>query len=137
MTKRFEWPVRVYYEDTDAGGVVYHSRYLNFLERARTEWLRALGFQQDELADRDNVIFVVRHMDVEFLRPARFNELLSVATSVAERRRVSLLFHQEICRQSDATPLCAATVKVACLDATRFRPCPLPASLLTEIMHEF
>jgi acyl-CoA thioester hydrolase len=137
VSNRFEWPVRVYYEDTDAGGVVYHSRYLNFLERARTEWLRSMGFEQDELARQDNVIFVVRHLDVDFLRPARFNELLSVTTRVLERRRVSLLFHQEICRDADRSPLCAARVKVACLDAARFRPCPLPASLLTEIMHEF
>ena len=137
MTNRFELPVRVYYEDTDAGGLVYHSRYLNFLERARTEWLRALGFEQDELAQRDRVIFAVRRAEVDYLLPARFNDLLTVVTSIAERRRVSLLFHQEIRRPADDLLLCTARIRIACLDTLRFRPCPLPPALLTEIMHEF
>lgn len=133
MSKPFEWPVRVYYEDTDAGGVVYHSRYLNFMERARTEWLRALGFEQDLLVERDNVIFVLRRVEVDFLLPARFNELLSVTSELAERRRASLIFHQEIRRQADGRLLCGGRIKVACLDAARFRPRPLPEGLLMEI----
>ena len=133
MSKQFKWPVRVYYEDTDAGGVVYHSRYLNFMERARTEWLRTLGFEQDLLVERDNVVFVLRRAEVDFLLPARFNELLSVTNELAEQRRASLIFHQEIRRQADAQLLCSGRIKVACLDAARFRPRPLPESLLMEI----
>jgi acyl-CoA thioester hydrolase len=129
----FAWPVRVYYEDTDAGGVVYHSRYLNFMERARTEWLRALGFEQDRLAERDNVVFVLRRAEVDFLRPARFNELLSVSSELAEQRRASLIFQQEIRRQADDRLLCSGRIKVACLDAVRFRPRSLPEGLLMEI----
>ncbi len=133
MSKQFEWPVRVYYEDTDAGGVVYHSHYLNFMERARTEWLRALGFEQDRLVERDNVIFVLRRAEVDFLQPARFNELLTVTCELAEQRRASLVFCQEISRQADARLLCSGRVKVACLDAARFRPRPPPEGLLMEI----
>ena len=76
--KAFLWQVRVYYEDTDSGGVVYHSNYLKFMERARTEWLRSLGFEQDVLARDEDVIFAVRSINVEFLKPGRFNQLLDV-----------------------------------------------------------
>jgi acyl-CoA thioester hydrolase len=133
VSKQFEWPVRVYYEDTDSGGVVYHSRYLNFMERARTEWLRSLGFEQDLLVERDNVVFVLRRAEVDFLQPAHFNELLSVTSELAEQRRASLIFHQEIRRQVDGRLLCSGRIKVACLDAARFRPRPLPEGLLMEI----
>ncbi|HGX92774.1 MAG TPA: YbgC/FadM family acyl-CoA thioesterase, partial [Candidatus Tenderia sp.] len=78
----FSWPVRVYYEDTDAGGVVYHASYLCFLERARTEWLRSLGLEQDVLRQRDNILFAVRHIDIAYLKPARFNDQLDVTAAV-------------------------------------------------------
>jgi acyl-CoA thioester hydrolase len=116
--------------------VVYHAQYLNFMERARTEWLRALGFEQDVLSARDGVIFAVHRAEVDFLRPARFNELLSVTAEIAERRRVSLTFHQEVRRASDDQLLCDARIRVACLDAVRLRPCPLPPSMMTEIRNE-
>ena len=136
MAQPFRLAVRVYYEDTDSGGLVYHSRYLNFMERARTEWLRALGFEQDVLTERDGVIFAVHRAEVAFLRPARFNELLSVTVEIAERRRVSLTFHQEVRRASDDLLLCDARIRVASLDAVRYRPCPLPPSMKTEILDE-
>src|SRR4030066_1801109 len=98
MNKIFSMPVRVYYEDTDSGGVVYHSNYLNFMERARTEWLRALGFEQDELLRRDGVIFAVRSANIEFLKPARFNDLLQATVQISRRGQASLSFAQEIRR---------------------------------------
>jgi acyl-CoA thioester hydrolase len=131
--KRFEWPVRVYYEDTDAGGVVYHSTYLNFMERARTEWLRALGFEQDDLIEREHVVFVVRRIEVDFLSPARFNDHVEVSSEIVRAGRASLVFSQEIRRSADASLLCRAQVKVACLDADAFRPRAIPDHLLTEI----
>jgi tol-pal system-associated acyl-CoA thioesterase len=92
----FFWPVRVYYEDTDCGGVVYYANYLRFMERARTEWLRALGFEQDLLATEHGVIFAVRSVALDFVRPARFNDLLRVGAHVVERRAASLTFAQEV-----------------------------------------
>jgi acyl-CoA thioester hydrolase len=132
-TPAFIWPIRVYWEDTDAGGVVYHASYLRFLERARSEWLRALGYAQDALREREGVVFVVRAMRLEFLRPARLDDELLVDVVLAERRRASLLMRQTI-RRGDA-PLLDAEVKVACVTATDFRPRAVPkalAAMMTE-----
>lgn len=126
--REFVWPVRVYYEDTDAGGVVYYANYLRFFERARTEWLRTLGFEQDALLRDAGVVFAVRRVEVDYLRPARFNDLLAVQARVAERGRASLVFEQEIRR--DGEVLCRGLVKVACLDAASFRPAPIPQAVL-------
>lgn len=130
----FEWPVRVYYEDTDSGGVVYHSNYLNFMERARTEWLRALGFEQDKLLQHHQCIFAVHSMQINFRLPARFNDLLMVRTKLNKTSGASLEFEQKIFRNDEL--LCEAVVKIACLDANRFRPKSIPSFLLTEIRSE-
>lgn len=129
--KEFILPVRVYYEDTDAGGVVYHSNYLNFMERSRTEWLRALGFEQDRLRAEEGVVFAVSGMELEFLRPARFNDLLQVSTRLAELRRASLVCAQQV-RRGDQL-LCRATVRVACIEIYRFKPVALPRVILSEL----
>ena len=121
----FSLPVRVYYEDTDAGGVVYHSNYLNFMERARTEWLRALGFEQDQLRDREGVLFAVRAVTVDFLKPARFNDALSVSVRLGKHGAASLALAQTIERGDEV--LSRGDVRIACLDASRFQPCPIPA----------
>lgn len=136
MSKVFIWPIRVYYEDTDAGGLVYHSRYLQFLERTRTEWLRALGFEQDILARQPGVLFAVRRMELDYLRPARFNERLLVSNQVVELRRASMSFAQKIQRAGEEMSLLEARVRIACLDVVRHRPCPIPESLLREIQNE-
>jgi acyl-CoA thioester hydrolase len=120
----FSIPIRVYYEDTDSGAVVYYANYLKFMERARTEWMRALGFEQDELARRDGVLFAVRSARLDFLKPARFNDLLQATVQVAKRGKASLTFAQQIRRES--LTLCEAEVKVACLDAVTFMPRPIP-----------
>ncbi len=124
----FIWPIRVYWEDTDAGGVVYHASYLRFLERARSEWLRALGYAQDALRESLGVVFVVRAMQLEFLRPARLDDELFVTVAVLERRRASLVMRQSILRGD--MPLLDAEVKVACVAAADFRPRAVPEALL-------
>lgn len=124
----FVWPVRVYWEDTDAGGVVYYADYLKFLERARTEWLRTLGVEQTELATRDGVLFVVRRVEADYLRPAHFNDALSVACHMREMGRASLEIDQSILR-GDAL-LLAATVRLACVTADQFKPARIPAHVL-------
>jgi acyl-CoA thioester hydrolase len=129
----FTWPVRVYYEDTDAGGVVFYANYLRFMERARTEWLRSLGFEQDALREHDRVLFAVRGVSVEYLRPARFNDLLRVTAALARSGRAGLDFEQEVRRETDGTLCCRGLVKVACVSADDFRPRRIPDKLLAEI----
>jgi len=123
----FRWPIRVYYENTDAGGVVYHSEYLKFYERARTEWLRSLGFEQPELRARDGVIFVVRGMQIKYLQPARFNEQLEVHSRLTELGRSRFVFEQSLLRGEEV--LNQATVEVVCVAESGFRPAALPANI--------
>jgi acyl-CoA thioester hydrolase len=124
-TPTFSWPVRVYWEDTDAGGVVYYANYLKFLERARTEWLSALGLEQDRLASEAGVLFVVRRVEADYLKPARFNDRLSVDCTLKELGRASLVM-QQVVRRADER-LLAALVRVACVDGQTFRPAKIPA----------
>jgi acyl-CoA thioester hydrolase len=123
-TPTFTWPVRVYWEDTDAGGVVYYANYLKFLERARTEWLSHLGLEQDRLAEEAGVVFVVRRVEADYLRPARFNDRLSVRCDLAELNRVSLTMAQQVRRGEEI--LLEAVVKVACVERSAFRPARIP-----------
>ena len=129
--REFVWPVRVYYEDTDAGGVVYYANYLRFLERARTEWLRSLGFVQDALMREPGVLFAVRRAEVDYLQPARLDDALAVHARIAEQRRASLVFEHEIRRGPEV--LCRGVVKVACLDAKSLRPAPIPSAIVEVI----
>ena len=130
IAEQFTWPVRVYYEDTDAGGVVYHAGYLRFMERARTEWLRALGFEQDRLRADHGVLFAVRRMGIEFIRPARFNDRLLVTAAISGHGRASIDFNQQVLTAGSATLCCRATVNVACLRADGLRPVRIPAPVL-------
>jgi acyl-CoA thioester hydrolase len=130
---RFVWPVRIYYEDTDAGGVVYYANYLKFMERARTEWLRSLGFEQDQLLRQDGIIFAVRHVEVGYHQPARFNDALQVSASLLMRGRASLTFYQEVVRTSDSAVLSAGKIKTACVDIKTMRPTPVPEKILMEM----
>lgn len=128
----FTLPVRVYYEDTDAGGVVYHTGYIRFFERARTEWLRALGFSQARLAEEVGVLFTVVELTVRYLKPARLDDLLQVQASPALTGRASLTFGQEV-RSALGELLAAAEVRVACVDAHSLKPRRLPAELVARI----
>ena len=135
----FSHPIRVYWEDTDAGGVVYHASYVSFLERARSEWLRSLGIGQQTLREQQGVVFAVRGMQLDFLAPARLDDALSVLVGVSSLGRASLVFEQRIVRDADARVLLTATVKVACLSAPDFRPRPLPDGMrerFKQISHE-
>jgi acyl-CoA thioester hydrolase len=127
----FSWPVRVYWEDTDAGGIVYYANYLKFMERSRTEWLRAAGIEQLPLKEEEGVIFVVVDLQVRYRQPARYGELLEVSCVVGETARASLTFIQEIRRGGEL--LLEGQVRIACLDALGMRPRPLPKRLLAEI----
>lgn len=122
----YSLPVRIYWEDTDAGGVVYHARYVAFLERARSEWMRANGHGQAAL-QAAGMVFAVRAMTLDFLKPARLDDALDVTAELAECRRASLVFRQQVLRGGER--LLAATVRVASLDAAGFRPLALPADL--------
>lgn len=128
--KEFSWPVRVYYEDTDLGGVVYYANYLKFMERARTEWLRQRGLHQEALRSELRLIFVVRSLQMDFAKPARLDDLLSVTADISHAGKASLTFDQRIFRENDAKELCAAKVKIACIDAETFRPSAMPSDVL-------
>ena len=127
----FTWPVRVYYEDTDAGGVVYYANYLKFLERARTEWLRAHGFEQPELADRYGVVFVVRSLAVNYLRPSLFNDSLHVTVELVKVGAGQIDLAQRVLRGDEV--LLTAGIKIVCVGTKTFRPVRIPAPVATRI----
>jgi len=123
--------VRVYYEDTDAGGIVYYANYLKFMERARTEWLRELGFEQDSLMEQ-SIAFVVKNVEMHNYAPARFNQLLSIETRVVELKGASMTF-QQIIKNEQGVTLVTGNIKVACVDLAVMKPKRLPRTLLGEI----
>jgi acyl-CoA thioester hydrolase len=125
--KSFAWPVRVYYEDTDSGGVVYYANYLKFFERARTEWLRSRGLNQDKLAQEQGLIFVVRRALLDFMRPARLDDMLEVTVEPLKLARVYINLAQEA-RCGDEV-LARAEVRVACLSRGSFKPVAMPQFL--------
>ena len=127
----FKWPVRVYYEDTDLGGVVYYANYLKFLERARTEWLRALGVEHTALATEHRVIFVVRSIALEYLRPAAFNDELVVTVELEQTGAAQVRLRQRITR--GAEELATARVRIACVNTATFRPVRIPRPLTDKI----
>ncbi|MBF6650110.1 tol-pal system-associated acyl-CoA thioesterase [Methylobacter sp. BlB1] len=132
--KKFIWPVRVYYEDTDAGGVVYYANYLKFFERARTEMLRVMGYEQDQLM-AEGIIFVVRSIQVDYLIPARFNEQLQVSADLSLVKKASFDFEQEITRGDEV--LCKGIIRIACLDAQTMRPKAIPEKLQEQLKNEY
>ena len=131
MAEPFAWPVRVYWEDTDAGGVVYHAQYLAFMERARSEWMRGLGLGQDLLRSRDDLVFVVRAMTTDFRAPARLDDQLQVSVRLLECRGASFSVGQRI--ERDGALLVEARVRIAALRASDFKPRPIPDALLAEL----
>jgi acyl-CoA thioester hydrolase len=129
-TRPFAWPVRVYYEDTDAQGLVYYANYFKFMERARTEWLRSLGVEQDVLMLEKRRIFVVVDTKADFIEPARFNEQLLVTAGLGAMMRASFIIEQNIFRNSlDGALLCRGTIRAALLNADTLKPVRVPASL--------
>src|SRR5210317_96525 len=151
-TKEFSWPVRVYYEDTDSGGVVYYANYLKFMERARTELLRTIGYEQDQLQQELGIIFAVHSANIQYKKPARFNNELNVLTSITSLGKASIDFKQSVYLEpsqeltvstGSAAPefpavlLSEAEIKIACLNATKFTPQSIPASIIEKINKEF
>jgi acyl-CoA thioester hydrolase len=131
MPSVFTWTVRVYYEDTDAGGIVYYANYLKFYERARTEWLRSLGIHQQALLDEESAAFVVRSAAIEYLSSARLDDEITLKLSVEKLGRASVQFAQQAWRGE--TLLSTADVKVGCVDAQTMRPRSLPASTAAKM----
>ena len=129
----FVLPTRVYYEDTDAAGVVYYASYLKFLERARTEWLRALSFEQRRLVGECGIAFVVRSISVEYLRPALLDDLLNVSSTIESVGRVQVVFSQNVLRENaqGIDLLLAAKVRIACVDSARMRAAAMPEDVFS------
>lgn len=123
----FRHAVRVYWEDTDAGGVVFYANYLKYFERARTEWLRALGVEQQRLREQTGAIFIVSETSVRYLRPARLDDLLQVTVDLREPRSASLLLAQQAWRGNEL--LAEGSIRIGCVDAQSFKPCRIPTPL--------
>ncbi len=136
LSEAFEWPLRVYYEDTDAGGVVYHTSYLRFIERARTEWLRAHGVMQSKLEREHSILFAVTKIEIDFLAPARLDDELIAHCRLEKLAGASMLFKQFIVRKCDGVKLISAMVNAACLNAKTFRPVRIPTRLLNVTIME-
>ncbi len=126
----FTLPVRVYYEDTDAGGVVYYANYLKFCERARTDWLRAIGFEQGRLTREQNIVFVVRAVQADYRQPAVLDDLLDVVTTIGRLGHASLIFDQKILRGGQ--PVFDAQITIACIDAAARRAIPIPPAVRAQ-----
>lgn len=122
----FAWPARVYWEDTDAGGIVYYANYLRYLERARTEWLRAHGYSQARLAEEANILFTVVSLDIEYRKPAKLDDELTVTCEARRDGAASVRFAQRVLRAGETDPLLEADVRVACLDARTLRAKRMP-----------
>lgn len=131
----FGWPVRVYHEDTDNIGIVYHANYLKYMERARTEWLRHHRIEQPLLKREHGIVFAVAKIELDYLKPAFFNDMLNVTVRSTRQGRASFVLSQRVVREPDDV-LCRATVRVACVDATKLRPHALPSSVTSELQRE-
>jgi acyl-CoA thioester hydrolase len=129
----FFWPVRVYYEDTDAEGVVYYANYLKFFERARTEWLRASGVDLQTLQREDDRVFVVARAEVDYRQPARLNDELDIGVRVEDVRAASMQFVQQVVRKDDGACLCAGRFHVACVSHSTFSPRRVPGWVLEKM----
>lgn len=134
MMKEFALPIRIYYEDTDAGGIVYHANYIKFMERARMEWLRKLGFELTDLMQQHNLVIVVRKIAIDYLKPALFNEALEITVQLNKLGKASMTLQQQVIRQTDI--LCTAQVKLAVINVINMRPQPFPTVLFKTLQPE-
>jgi acyl-CoA thioester hydrolase len=135
MGSVFRWPLRVYYEDTDAGGIVFYANYLKFFERARTEWLRAAGVGQQLLANESGCMFVVKNASIDYHSPAKLDDSLEISVRILKLGRASVLFTQEAWRMNDQDPvrLCTGSIRVGCVDANSMRPTEIPVAVFKKI----
>lgn len=135
----FQWPLRVYWEDTDAGGIVFYANYLKFFERSRTEWLRSLGIEQHTLREQSGGMFVVSETSVRYLQPSRLDDELIVTAKLQEKGRASLIITQQVFLKNKATAespttlLCEATIRIGWVDANSLKPARIPTPLLDSL----
>ncbi|MEO8133313.1 MAG: tol-pal system-associated acyl-CoA thioesterase [Betaproteobacteria bacterium] len=127
IAEPFAWPLRVYYEDTDTGGVVYYANYLRFMERARTEWLRALGFDMSAMAREHHCHFVAQRAEIDYLFPARLDDLLTATVALVHAGHARLMLEQDVLK--DGQRLASAKVTLACITTDTWRPTSMPAAL--------
>ena len=127
----FRWPVRVYWEDTDAGGIVFYANYLKFFERARTEWLRSLGIEQQQLKDETGGMFVVAETSVKYLRPARLDDKLMVTASLQQSGRASMTIRQQVLLKN--TVLCEGTIRIGWVDVASLQPSRIPQNIIESL----
>ena len=126
----FQWPVRVYWEDTDAGGIVFYANYLKYMERARTEWLRAMGIEQRTLRDEAGGQFVVSEVKIKYHRPARLDDELAVSVDLGHVGQASLIIGQRVLSKSEHdTLLCEGTIRIGWVDAATLRPSRMPSQV--------
>jgi acyl-CoA thioester hydrolase len=130
MSKNFHWNIRVYFEDTDVGGVVYYANYLRYLERARSEWLRAMGFDQSRMMQDTGLGFAVRSVAAEYLKPARLDDELRVSCSIKMLGRAQIVFEQRIDRGAET--LLTATIRLACMDLARGKAVAVPQDIYDQ-----
>jgi len=137
MLSEFHWPLRVYYEDTDTGGVVYYANYLKFFLRARSEWLRRAGIAQQVLTEQEHVMFVVKNATIDYHLPAKLDDQLEINVRVEKLGKASVNFYQEAWRQTEDARelLCQGRIRVGCVNAISFRPAPIPSAVLKKIDH--
>lgn len=135
MDSVFRWPLRVYYEDTDAGGIVFYANYLKFFERARTEWLRAAGVGQQQLSSETRCMFVVKSASIDYHAPARLDDRLEISVRIQKLGRASVLFTQEAWRMNDQDPvrLRTGSIRVGCVDTNSLRPAEIPVAVFKKI----
>jgi acyl-CoA thioester hydrolase len=131
MPTVFTWTIRVYYEDTDAGGIVFYANYLKFFERARTEWLRALGVHQQELIEQHGAMFVVKNASIDYHAPAKLDDVITLTLSIEKLGRASVQFVQQASR--GPALLASARVKVGCIDRAALKPRPLPDAVAAKM----
>ena len=131
LAAAFRWPIRVYWEDTDAAGIVFYANYLKFFERARTEWLRGLGFGQEALRTEAGIAFVVSETRLRYRRPARLDDVIDVSVAVAHLGQASLEITQEARRAGEL--LADGTIRIGCVELGTFRPCRIPNEIRLSI----
>jgi len=135
MEKEFIWQIRTYYEDTDAGGVIFYANYLRFMERARTEWLRNMGFDHKQLIDKYKLLFAVKNLTIDYIKPGYLDNLLTITSKLLDNCRASLTFQQNIKNEDDEL-LSQAKVKVACINAETLKASAMPEELLMELTND-
>ena len=135
MQKEFIWQIRVYYEDTDAGEVVFYANYLKFMERARTEWLRKIGFDHKILKEKYELLFAVKNLTIDYIKPGHLDDLLTVTSELLDSRKASLTFGQNI-KNENSELLSEAKVKIACINSKTLKASPMPDKLILELTND-